>query len=67
MTPLSVAEVADLLESLDVDQDALVLMQRNPTTVVVTGPRPARRAAFDALFELGLRVGPYPESDHYCR
>lgn len=67
MTALTVADVVEMLDPLALPDDVLVILQRNPTTVAITGPRFARAAAFDALMDRGLSCGPYPESDHYRR
>jgi hypothetical protein len=37
------------------------------TSVVIEGPKDARLAAFHALFDRGLTVGPYPDKDYWCR
>jgi hypothetical protein len=37
------------------------------TSVVIEGPKEARRPAFHALLDRGLSVAPYPERDYWSR
>gem|GEM_PF-6069911 len=75
---LTADEVRALLTEAGVDQSALTITDDpavwtnietgdSGTSVLVTGPKEARRLAHNALFGRGFACAPYPDEDYWSR
>jgi hypothetical protein len=75
---LTVREIKAMLTKSGVDQSALEIYHdpavwtnletgAQGTSVVITGPREARRQASHVLYERGLSNAPYPDLDMWSR
>jgi hypothetical protein len=75
---LTADEVRALLTEAGVDQSGLTIIDdtavwtnfttgESGTSVLVKGPKDARRAAHSVLFAQGYAVAPYPDEDYWSR